>query len=350
METEDYVYETEDYPYESEPELRLNRRQIQWLAGGAVAAALAACVCVLCLIAAFYAGYSMGGQTPAEPTPDTGQVPEPVMVHPVEAKVGEAVSFDGSGSRPGSSPISTYDWDFGDGNGTRGTVVTHVYNTPGNYQVTLTVAGEDGLANTSAPGGIAITEAAEPAPTPGQPPQPVMTSPPQAEVAQEVTFDGSQSQPGSSPIAAYDWDFGDGNRGNGPVVTHGYSAAGTYQVTLTVTGQDGLANTGGPVQILIVEAEPTEPPPPVGQPPEPVASFPPDAKVGEPVTFDASQSRPGSSPISAYEWDFGDGNIGNGPIATHAYGAAGVFMVTLTVNGQDGFANTGEPAPITITE
>jgi PKD repeat protein len=90
-------------------------------------------------------------------------------------------------------------------------------------------------------------------PTASQLPQPVINYPVEGKVGQAVTFDGSGSQPGSSPIVSYDWNFGDGNTASGAVVTHVYGAAGTYQVTLTVTGQDGLGNTGNPVQITITE-------------------------------------------------------------------------------------------------
>ena len=36
----------------------------------------------------------------------------------------------------------------------------------------------------------------------------------------------------------FEWDFGDGNTGRLPVVMHSYTAAGTYNVTVTVTDRD----------------------------------------------------------------------------------------------------------------
>ncbi|TVQ10315.1 MAG: PKD domain-containing protein, partial [Balneolaceae bacterium] len=50
-------------------------------------------------------------------------------------------------------------------------------------------------------------------------------------------------------------------------------------------------------------------------------------------TFDASSS---IGNITAYEWDFGDGNSANGQIVNHMFGASGVFDVTLTVTGDSG--------------
>lgn len=44
-------------------------------------------------------------------------------------------------------------------------------------------------------------------------------------------------------IAAYSWDFGDGNTGYGQDIAHHYSSAGTYNVTLTVYDCQGQTNS-----------------------------------------------------------------------------------------------------------
>jgi PKD repeat protein len=190
---------------------------------------------------------------PSVPTqPPPGQPPEPVINYPVEAGVGQQVTFDGSGSRPGSSPIAGYTWDLGDGTTGSGPVVTHVYNAPGTYSITLTVTGQDAATAVGGPVQINVTQQA-PAPTAtiGQLPSPVVNIPSTAAVGQEVIFDGSQSQAGGSPISSYAWDFGDGTTGSGHITTHAYTAAGDYQVLLTVVAEDGLSNTGDPVTISI---------------------------------------------------------------------------------------------------
>jgi VCBS repeat-containing protein len=58
-----------------------------------------------------------------------------------------------------------------------------------------------------------------------------------------VTFDGSGSSDVDGTIVSYDWDFGDGNTGNGVNPTHTYAAAGTYTVSLTVTDDGGATDT-----------------------------------------------------------------------------------------------------------
>jgi PKD repeat protein len=42
---------------------------------------------------------------------------------------------------------------------------------------------------------------------------------------------------------SYAWDFGDGATGGGVDVTHSFSAAGNYEVTLTVTDDGGLSDS-----------------------------------------------------------------------------------------------------------
>jgi chitodextrinase len=62
-------------------------------------------------------------------------------------------------------------------------------------------------------------------------------------VGSPVTFDGSVSNDPDGTIVSYDWDFGDGNTGTGVSPTHTYAAAGTFDVTLTVTDNDGATDT-----------------------------------------------------------------------------------------------------------
>ena len=56
------------------------------------------------------------------------------------------------------------------------------------------------------------------------------------------TFNGSASSDPDGTIASYAWNFGDGATGTGATPGHAYSTAGDYQVTLTVTDDDGGTN------------------------------------------------------------------------------------------------------------
>ncbi|GAA3537967.1 carboxypeptidase regulatory-like domain-containing protein [Nocardioides daeguensis] len=87
-----------------------------------------------------------GIRTVARTTTISAVLPEPVAANAGDDQVaveGEAVAFDGSGSRP-VGMIASYHWDFGDGTTGSGPRPSHTYGAPGDYVVTLTaeVAGE----------------------------------------------------------------------------------------------------------------------------------------------------------------------------------------------------------------
>ena len=62
-------------------------------------------------------------------------------------------------------------------------------------------------------------------------------------VGQAVSFDASASYDPDGEIVRYDWDFGDGTTATGAIVTHTYTIAGDYLVSLTVTDNQGATNT-----------------------------------------------------------------------------------------------------------
>ncbi|MBB3698905.1 glycoside hydrolase family 9 protein [Flammeovirga yaeyamensis] len=78
--------------------------------------------------------------------------------------------------------------------------------------------------------------------------------------------------------------------------------------------------------------------PPVENTP-PVANIFADATVGNipfVVSFDASGSTDADGDTLSYAWDFGDGAVGEGAMATHTYTVAGNYDVTLTVSDTKG--------------
>jgi|GEM_PF-5899566 len=113
---------------------------------------------------------------PLQPTATMGVLPLAVPRFPPEARVGEDVTFDGSQSQPGSSPLVSYKWEFGDGTSVDGVTVAHAYTAPGVYAVTLAVAAGDGLGS-SATGQIVATEVQPPEPTPTRDPAMALVGP-----------------------------------------------------------------------------------------------------------------------------------------------------------------------------
>ena len=73
------------------------------------------------------------------------------QARPLEAEVGEVVTFDGSGSTDDQTPTADleYAWDFGDGTGDTGQTVHHAYSEAGEHTATLTVTDAGGRSDTA---------------------------------------------------------------------------------------------------------------------------------------------------------------------------------------------------------
>lgn len=67
---------------------------------------------------------------------------------PYTGYVTQTITFNGTGSYDLDGNISSYEWDFGDGNNGTVETPTHKYSTKGNYTVTLTITDNEGNTNT----------------------------------------------------------------------------------------------------------------------------------------------------------------------------------------------------------
>ncbi|MGY2076495.1 PKD domain-containing protein [Blastococcus sp. SYSU DS0828] len=144
-----------------------------------------------------------------------------------------------------------------------------------------------------------------------------------------VAVDAARSHDSDGSIVSWAWTFGDGATATGATATHGYAAAGTYPVTLTVTDDRGATSTSSRL-VTVALPVPNE---------APTASFTAVAS-GLTVGLDASASADADGSLTSYAWDFGDGSTGAGRTVSHAYGAAGTYLVTLTVTDDRGATAT----------
>jgi hypothetical protein len=150
-----------------------------------------------------------------------------------EVRQGTLVTLKGSNSvQIGSNPI--YTWSFVD-NGTlktlEGVIANYTFNTPGVYNVTLTLSDSLGSNNSS----IIITVKPYPKPNAIIILQGITTGQ-NASVGQSITFNGSESyEKENGTIVSYLWNMGDGiGIGKNQTVTYAYARPGNYTVTLTV--------------------------------------------------------------------------------------------------------------------
>lgn len=243
----------------------------------------------------------------------------------------EPVSFlpDLTVVNPGA--IGSWFWDFGDGTTSNQQQPLKAFNLPGYYIVSLTVTDTSGCSNTAAHE-VSIV------------PMPVadfdITSPICSQAPAEFS---NLSFTLSGYIVKWDWDFGDGtistiNFPFNPGISHIYTNYGSFNVTLTVTTNEGcIAFITKTVNVLV----------------KPLANFTHQtACLNTPAGFtDLSQSGGGGS-IIGWFWDFNDPTSGVDNFATlknpfHSFSNPGTYLVSLIVTSSTGCSDTVS-YPVTI--
>ncbi|MDQ1255823.1 MAG: hypothetical protein QG656_417, partial [Candidatus Hydrogenedentes bacterium] len=263
------------------------------------------------------------------PGPDkTGEQVKPSAAFSADPKTGTVplrVQFTDQ-SAPGSSPISKWEWTFGDGLRSSERNPSHVYNFPGLFTVSLTVTTALG-SDTRTIQAFILAEGVT-----TKPKAAFDVSALSGSVPLSVMF-SDQSEPGTSDITTWAWTFGDGATSAEQNPTHVYNVTGVFTVSLTVTSADGsdtITKTDLITVVVMPEVDFT-------------ASV--DGVEGDPgleiaedteVQF-RDTSTAGSAPTTAWLWNFGDGtptSVKQNPL--HEYTQWGVYDVSLTVTTADG--------------
>lgn len=216
--------------------------------------------------------------------------------------------------------VSTWNWSFGDGLTSALADPQHMYNTPGDYNVTLTITNVSGCENT-----ISHTLTILPAPVAS-----FSIDAPACSQYQVAFADHSSATIGN--IMHWEYNFGDGtstviNYPSNPGVLHTYNTYGTYNATLTVVTNDNCSATvSKSIQIL----------------PSPLANFDFNVSCLEvPVQFnDLSQGN-----MVSWAWNFDDpgsliNNSSNQQNPVHLFQQAGDFNVSLFVQNANGCHDT----------
>lgn len=157
--------------------------------------------------------------------------------------VNDTLTFNASISRPDGGEILWYHWEFGDGTPPKNnsypiTTQTHIYTTPGIYNVTLTIGDNNTLTDSNTKTlniiiGFPVAEF-------------TIIESPTYYVNDTLTFDASASHDSDwGQIISYYWDFDDGTPlviETDPITKHKYLAKGDYTATLTVTDNTALTS------------------------------------------------------------------------------------------------------------
>jgi PKD repeat protein len=157
-----------------------------------------------------------------------------------------------------------------------------------------------------------------------------------------VFFSGNFTDPGWLDTHTIHWDFGDGHTATGTLTpSHAYGDNGVYNVTLTITDDDG--GVGFDYILIFVENVP-----PSVYPAEDQETF-----EGTAISLDlATFTDPGWLDTHTATIDWGDGTVdvgtvtesnGNGTVSgSHTYGDNGNYTVTITVTDDDGDSDSAQ--------
>jgi len=302
---------------------------------------------------------------------------------------------------PGNTTVTSWSWDFGDGQTATGSAPTHVYRAAGTYTVTLSVTNSAGCqALFSKPNYINIS--------PGVTPRFQASEPTVCQAPVNVVFTNSSAGSGT---LSYNWNFGDGRTSAETNPVHSYNSNGDYRVVLEVTSSLGCSDTtsrlvsigristdflvpericpGMPADFRnnssprpvssqwtfsngqtdsLPHAQATVEAPgtytvqlinfysncadsvtkTINVAPTPVASFSVSDSTRCQPTLNATFQHPAENGVT-YTWDYGDGTTGTGANPTHGYNRYGTFSVTLIASDASGCNDTlTRPNLITI--
>lgn len=166
--------------------------------------------------------------------------------------------------------------------------------------------------------------------------------------SRSVLFDASKTLSVNGDIESYSWDFGNENvfvESSG-IISQDYFEPGNYTAMLTVTDSSG--ETASFEQNITIRERDLAP--------FVIASA--DNDYGRPffpLTFDASSSFDPLGSLKKVSWDFGDGSFlnleitdGSELIQQKSFGAPGLYLVTITVEGEAGRKSQEKVIPVVI--
>jgi gliding motility-associated-like protein len=234
---------------------------------------------------------------------------------------GNQINFTDASTIAAPETITNWDWDFGGGNTSTNEDPNFTFSSGGTFPVSLTATDNNGCTNTS-------TQNVTVYPNPtaafefiigGVSSDAGLTG---GCIIDVISFGNNSAINAPDNIATYAWDFGDGTTSAlATPPNHSYAAAGSYNITLTTTSNNGCTD-----QVII----------PIIIEPTPVADFTvTDACLGIDADFDDISTVTTGS-IASWAWDFGDGNTSVIEDPSHPYAADGTYTVTLVVTTDQG--------------
>jgi gliding motility-associated-like protein len=205
--------------------------------------------------------------------------------------------------------ISTWEWDFGDGELATTENPTNTYLTEDTFDVKLVVTADNGCKDS-------LTQALTITPSPTV--DFTFANACQDEV---VNFTNTSTLPGEV-LSDFLWNFGDGTTSTEISPNHSYTDAGVYNVNLIVTSASGCSNSTN-YDISIFS--------------NPEVNFSLSNHCESEITsFEDLSTIALPELITTQTWSFGDGTSGTGSPVTHEYSLSGTYNVSLEVTSVNG--------------
>jgi gliding motility-associated-like protein len=223
--------------------------------------------------------------------------------NPLTVCVGQNVNFTNTSSANGGLALSSYQWDFGDGNAATTTNAAHAFSTAGTFTITLVATNANGVADAEIkPAYITVN----PLPNVNFSANGLGCT-----VPLTLSFSNTSSQGANFSQA---WNFGNSQTSSQytpPSIT--YNSQGTFQVVLTVTNNNtGCVNSlTQPIVVSNFQAGITAPA--IGC-------------VGQPIAFQDNST----AGANAWSWNFGSAGQSNAENPNVTYNSPGTYTVSLT--------------------
>ncbi len=203
-------------------------------------------------------------------------------------------------------------WDFGDGvrELSYERSITHVYNKPGNYDVTLVAINSNNCNDTVVKHGYIRVNG---------PVAKFTTATTGACYNKPVSFTDSTLTDGVNAIQQWVWNFGDGTIDTlkAPPFEHAFKKRGNYMVTLKLTDVSGCSDStklAKPVMVIKPDAY--------------ILAYDTLGCTNKAMSLIAPYAEAGIT----YSWDFGDGGAASTQSVKHSYTAEGSYTVKLIIN------------------
>ncbi len=233
------------------------------------------------------------------------------------------ISFSASESFDIDQGIQDYQWNFGDGNSGSGEQITHVYEAPGIYNVTLTVDDGTGLANSIVSTEHQVRINANPV---ARISAPALVAP-----GQPFTLDGSESYDDDGQITAFEWYVNDRPAGSGTLLETKLENPGQHKVMLRVHDDSGFDNA---YDITTTTVRVNHPP---------SIRWTSDPAVTEPdrtTQFSASDSFDPDNAELRFTWTFEDGVVLEGETVERSFDEPGTRRFTLRADDGEALTNS----------